>query len=108
MRDTYEELGLYYGMDGQKLTREEWIKVFEDPNGRRVALDVLPNGFKVSTVLLGIDHSFGFGGPPVIFETMVFPGNDMERYSTKEEALEGHKRMVEKYCNAKPGEVQND
>jgi len=39
---------------------------------------------------------------------MVFPGNDMERYSTKEEALEGHKRMVEKYCNAKPGEVQND
>jgi len=28
--------------------------------------------FRVSTVFLGIDHSFGMGGGPVLFETMIF------------------------------------
>lgn len=51
----------------------------------------------VSTVFLGLDH--GFGGPPIVFETMVFTdgkGGDMERYSTYDEAMAGHKVMVEK------------
>ena len=60
----------------------------------------------VSTVLLGIDHNFEEDGPPLIFETMVFAregkdGNinygelEMERYSTIQEARDGHKRMVD-------------
>lgn len=50
----------------------------------------------VSTVFLGINHSFG-SGPPVLWETMIFGGefNDyQERYHTYEEAVEGHRRAV--------------
>lgn len=58
----------------------------------------------VSTVWLGLNHNFT-AGTPIIFETMVFDENsetqgenmDVERYSTEEEAIEGHKRMFEKW-----------
>lgn len=50
----------------------------------------------VSTIFLGTDHSFGDGGPPVLWETMVFglPGDDPPqwRYRSSEDALEGHER----------------
>jgi hypothetical protein len=55
----------------------------------------------VSTVYLGLDHSF-MGGPPMIFESMVFgPGAsndwDMRRYSTEEQAIKGHWEMVKEW-----------
>ncbi len=58
--------------------------------------------YNVSTVFLIVDHNFSDNGPPLIFETMVFPldsmgEQEMERYSTWEEAKEGHKRMCEKW-----------
>ena len=46
----------------------------------------------VSTVFLGMDHSFG-GGDPVLFETMIFGGEHdqyQERYCTWDEAEKGH------------------
>ncbi len=52
----------------------------------------------ISTVFLGLDHQFG-NGSPLLFETMVFGGKhdeEMERYSTWEQAEEGHKRWVDK------------
>ena len=57
------------------------------------------NGAKISTVFLGIDHQFGMGSPPILFETMVFGGEldqEQERYCTYREAEEGHKRWVAK------------
>jgi hypothetical protein len=66
---------------------------------RRLAYDVLPDGKVVSTVFLGLDHSYR-EGPPVLWETMVFSreGNyddlHMERYTSKKDALEGHARAV--------------
>lgn len=48
----------------------------------------------VSTVFLGLDHSYGGEGPK-IFETMVFDedhGEDCWRYATWQEALEGHRK----------------
>jgi hypothetical protein len=54
---------------------------------------------EISTVFLGLDHNFG-QGPPLLFESMVFGGEDdgeMVRYSTWEEAETGHKLLVEKY-----------
>ena len=60
---------------------------------------------EVSTVFLGLDHSFG-GGKPVLFETMVFDrsisaGNNTDidgiRYNTWEEAVKGHNETVIKY-----------
>lgn len=58
----------------------------------------------VSTVFLGFDHNWTPGGEPILFVTMVFGGEhdqDMERYSTIEEARAGHKRMCEKVFNEK-------
>lgn len=52
----------------------------------------------VSTVFLGLDHSFG-RGPPMLFETMVFGGpldHECERCSTWEEAEQQHERMCER------------
>ncbi len=66
-------------------------------NDRHVALDEI-GIFRVSTVFLGLDHSF-MGGPPLLFETMVFGGPlnmEMDRYHTWREAEAGHKAMVER------------
>lgn len=73
----------------------EWARWFEKGDeARRVAHDVV-NGVSVSTVFLGLDHQYG-GGPPLLFETMEFGQQDMERYSTWEEAEAGHRAMVER------------
>ena len=54
----------------------------------------------VSTVFLGMDHGFGLTDIPLLFETMVFGegvGCEIqERYSTYQEAEEGHKAMCER------------
>ena len=50
---------------------------------------------RVSTVFLGINHNY-FGGCPLLWETMVFPDGEVcQRYSTYEEAMIGHREMVE-------------
>jgi hypothetical protein len=75
-----------------------WAKMLESPE-RIVKQTELPNGVTVSTVFLGLDHSFGSEGPPIIFETLVFGGphnETMDRYSTWDEAEAGHNRMLEK------------
>ena len=51
------------------------------------------SGVRVSTVFLGLDLSFGDGGPRHLWETMILGGpNDsyQERYSTRQEAEAGH------------------
>lgn len=53
---------------------------------------------RVSTVFLGLDHSFLGQGPPLLFETMIFGGDregEMMRYSTWAEAELGHMEVVE-------------
>lgn len=63
--------------------------------------------FWVSTVFLGIDHAFG-GGPPVLWETMIFgpAGHEldqyMDRYRSRETALEGHAEAVAMVLEAFP------
>jgi hypothetical protein len=79
-----------------------WATWFEDdPEARNVALTCTER-YDVSTVFLGLDHNFTGVGPPILFETMVFPKyGDMneracERYATWDEAVAGHERMVRK------------
>jgi hypothetical protein len=72
-----------------------WAKWFEDGDKRRVALTEIGD-VRISTVFLGIDHSFG-GGAPILFETMIFEGEHdqyQERYHTLEEAMIGHEKAV--------------
>lgn len=80
----------------------KWASQFEDmsmTNTKHVAEDII-DGKHVSTVWLGLNHNY-FGGPPLVFETMVFDepkgGHDIycDRYTTWDEALEGHKKAVE-------------
>lgn len=65
-----------------------------------VKQETLHNGFYISTVFLGLDHG-AYDGSLEVFETMVFENSwidlDCERYSTWEQAEQGHKKMVEKW-----------
>lgn len=51
----------------------------------------------ISTVFLGLDHRFSGDGPPIVFETMVFPGEQSIRYETWSQAEAGHARVVASY-----------
>lgn len=56
-------------------------------------------GAFVSTIWLGLDHSFSTG-KPLIYESMVFWNDreiDMDRYSTRAEAKAGHFDIFEKW-----------
>lgn len=75
---------------------EEWGRAFMDR--KPVAAETIGE-YIISTVFLGIDHSFG-DGDPLLFETMVFGGETgedeiwMERCATWDEALDMHERGV--------------
>lgn len=61
----------------------------------RVARTDFDDGRSVSTVFLGLDHNWLRDGPPVVFETMVFPECEVcVRYSTWEQAAAGHDEVV--------------
>jgi hypothetical protein len=80
-----------------RTTIEEWAKWFEDIEHRRVAEEYI-GPYRVSTVFLGLDHSFG-GPRPLMFETKTFDEQgeelDCDRCTTWEEAIDMHKRAVE-------------
>lgn len=64
---------------------------------RTVANDVIDNLVIVSTVFLGIDHSFSRDGAPLLWETRVFEGpldGETHRYTSHEAALSGHAEMM--------------
>ena len=72
----------------------KWARWFQTAD-REVARDGHGN-VNVSTVFLGLDHSFG-AGPPVLWETMIFGGAHDEyqkRYTSRVDALTGHARAV--------------
>lgn len=101
---------LYYKLVGKQAVRtsvEEWAVLFESTD-RVVKQDVI-KGVRVSTIFLGLDHSFSPAGPLHIFETMVFGGEfDREcwRYSTWEEAETGHEE-VRRLVLSKPTAAQS-
>lgn len=91
----------YYNRNGhQYMSWIEWVNdVYEgDRDLKRVAQTTF-GPWWISTVWLGLNHSFSDRHPPLIFETMVFHGgwDDFwtERYSTIQEAFQGHDRIVE-------------
>lgn len=92
--------GLYIlGEDGKPVAcedAEQWGRFFETAS-RIVRQEAVSPKVSVSTVFLGIDHNFGRGGPPLLYETMIFGGREdgyCERYATREEAELGHVEAV--------------
>ncbi len=72
----------------------KWAQWYE--GGNRVLKQTQVGEVRVSTVFLGLDHSFGQGSP-VLWETMVFGGDrdqEMHRYSSKKEAIKHHDELV--------------
>lgn len=94
---------MYYNKQGQEISIGEFSRLIEQGlDYKRVDFDKLEGNIEVSTVWLGIDHAFR-SDTPIIFETMVFrptgeggksEGDECERYSTLDEAHDGHRRMV--------------
>jgi hypothetical protein len=74
-----------------------WGRWMGDGATRRVAMDWVGD-VRVSTVFLGLDHSFVPGGAPVLWETMIFGGEHdghTDRYTSQAEAIAGHASAVE-------------
>lgn len=92
---------MYYTLKGREVvecTREDWAAMFEDWATRQIGRTER-DGITVSTVFLGLDHGFGAGGPPLVFETMIFGGphdQDQERCCTYDEAEAMHARFCER------------
>lgn len=98
------DVGVYFDHDGSNLTFSQFLEREKaNPGWRTVAFtDLAPDANRgrgararrfVSTVLLIGDH--GFGGAPLIFETMVFPECDVvARYASRKEAEAGHALAV--------------
>jgi len=90
----------YYILDGHKTVKVDlmtWAKWFEKSEDRHVAREKIGDA-EISTVFLGIDHSFG-QGPPMLFETMVFGGaldQEQDRCTTWEEAEAMHATVCER------------
>jgi hypothetical protein len=107
--DPYIGRAMYFDRQGNPISLRQWGELREHGSEEgytgdsyvRVAQDQVGTAW-VSTVWLGINHNWS-DGPPIIFETMIFGDyfidgelvdTDCARYSTEEEAIEGHKRTV--------------
>jgi hypothetical protein len=63
---------------------EKWAMLFEQKENRIIGQHRTLYGEKLSTVFLGLDHSFSMTGPPILYETMLFaPGERTIRISAK-------------------------
>lgn len=88
---------------------EAWAQWFENSESRQVARDTI-GGVAISTVFLGLDHSFHNDGPPILWETMIFGPEDIPeelkgfqmRYRSREQAVKGHQLAVEKVKSLVP------
>jgi hypothetical protein len=82
---------MFYKLKGKKVVPCESMEVKPSAVAKTQIHDV-----SISTIFLGLDHSYG-EGPPIVFETMIFGGKfDQEqwRYSSFDDAVEGHTSAV--------------
>lgn len=87
-------------------TLDEWMEWYGKDDARRLGYDEV-SGATVSTVFLGLDHRFGRGGVPILWETMIFGGEHdqyQERYTSYEDAIAGHARAIQRVRDTQPTE----
>ena len=86
-------------VDGEPVPCDDvltWGRWFEGSGDQRIVRKDQVGDIEVSTVFLGLDHSFGRGAP-LLWETMIFGGQHdgyQDRYATKAGALLGHEHAV--------------
>ena len=107
---------LLFDRAGKPIDEDQYGRLLEDSDYRRVAIGRLLTGvdeladnpgtsMKVSTVWLGLNHAFFDDRPLEIFETMIFGGpydGELMRYATEEDALDGHRRVMEDLADGRP------
>lgn len=77
----------------------KWAKWFQSP-GNRIVEHTHIGDVMISTVFMGLDHSFG-SGKPVLWETMIFGSKHKAlkdyqvRYTAISNARKGHKYAVQ-------------
>lgn len=75
-------------------TSEEGAVAFNED--RCMARTEFTNGVVISSIFLGLDHSYSSIGPLVLFETMVFnKTEDQYRFTGWEEMLVKHRELVD-------------
>ena len=77
-------------------TTEYYMWEEENPTKRIVKQDTIGD-IRISTVFLGLDHSYN-SDKPILWETMIFGGKQdqyQERYSSYEDALIGHQKALD-------------
>lgn len=90
---------IWYGTDGQFIDSATADSLLRDDLARRVTHTTLVTDkgrVTISTVFLVLDHNFS-GGPPVLWETMVFDGpldQHCDRYNSVAMAKAGHAETV--------------
>jgi hypothetical protein len=99
---------LYFDWDGKPIL--QWEYIFKWTFCEKHVGKTIINGWLISTVWLGLNHSFFKDHAPLIFETMIFKDNPdipnceicehyQERYCTYESALIGHEEACETVKN---------
>lgn len=97
--------GYFFNRAGEEITMLEQSILARKEAYCRLSLTHLAEGrLRVSTVWLGMDHSFGKSERPLIYETMVFVERENDplaeldlscwRHASEDEALEGHADVV--------------
>lgn len=86
-------LDIFFGLDGQPITLEQWSALLGTPAavvGRTEVGDQ-----DVRTDWVGLDGGFMRHRPPLIYETMIFPSCEVySRTPTREAALASHDQAV--------------
>jgi hypothetical protein len=93
----------FYAPDGTVIDLHEWCRLFEE-RSKDMSSDswwrrqTWVSTTQVSTVWVGVDYSFGYGGQPLMWETMIFGDDDLEddcyRYPSRQKALDHHEEIV--------------
>ena len=91
----------YYGRNGEPISLETYLSRLKFNFYRTIRQEYASNGVWVSTVWLGFNHNPG-SSKLTIFETMDYDDNtgthsNCQRYSTEQEALDGHIKRVQEH-----------
>lgn len=100
---------MYFDREGVPISQDQFESKLREVGFSRVAFTRIVNArqpeqkFFVSTVWTGIDAGYGKGAP-LIFETLVFPGEQMKRVfcqldATESDSIATHNKVVEHYSS---------
>jgi len=97
---------MYYILDDKnkpvEVDIEEYSKWISEAPCRKIIGRTRLEDSLISTVFMGLDHSYGDGQKHVLWETMIFGGKYdeyQERYCSHEKAIRNHEYIVRKIIN---------